>query len=358
MNELYLEDINNTIRLVKDIDKLNNKTVFITGANGMIGSYIIDTLMILNIMYNYSIRIIANSRSKEKLKSRFANYLEEDCFDFYIGDINKEITYQGDIDYIINCASNTHPYQYSTDPIGTIMTNIEGTANVLEFASKSKAKKVIFLSSVEIYGENINNVDRFKENEMGYINCNSLRAGYNEAKRCGEALCQAYIESKDLDISIIRLPRIYGPTVKKDDTKALSQFINKALNKEDIVLKSEGNQYFSYLYIADTVSGILRTIIAGKKGEVYNLGNLESDVRLKDLAHLVAEIGGTQVIFDLPDEIEKKGYSKATIARLDYSKALKELDWKPYYSIKEGIKRTITELENKQDFSVTNSHRL
>lgn len=347
MNDLYLEDINNTIKSVKEIEKLKNKTIFITGSNGLIGSFLIDTIMYLNKNNNFNTTVVANSRNEEKLKSLFKNYLDNKNFKYYIGDINNPIKYKGKVDYIINCASNTHPFQYSTDPIGTIVTNITGTSNVFDFATKIKASKTIFLSSVEIYGENINNIDRFKEDEMGYINCNSLRAGYNEAKRCGEALCQAYIEKNGLDITILRLPRIYGPTVKKDDTKVMSQFINKAINNEDIVLKSEGNQYFSYLYVADTVSGILRSLIAGKNGEVYNLGYIESDVRLKDLAKTVAETVGRKVIFDLPNEIEKKGFSKATIARLDYTKALNELDWKPMYSIKDGVERTIKILSSK-----------
>lgn len=341
MNSLYIEDIKKTIGAVKDIDKLKNKTIFITGANGLIGSFIIDIIMILNDKEKYNTTIIANSRSMEKLESNFKRYIGNNNFKYYIGDINNRIDYNDHVDYIINCASNTHPLQYSTDPINTIMTNILGTQNVLDFATNCKVKKTIFLSSVEIYGENVNNIDRFKETEMGYINCNSLRAGYNEAKRCGEALCQAYIEKNGLDISILRLPRIFGPTVKKDDTKVMSQFINKALAGEDIILKSEGNQYFSYLYVADTVSGILRCLIAGKNGEVYNLGNIEADVRLKDLAKIAADYANTKVVFDLPDEVEKKGFSKATVARLDYTKALEELDWKPIYSIKDGLTRTI-----------------
>ena len=347
-DELYLEDINNTINAIKDIDKLRNKKIFITGSNGLIGSFIIDLIMYLNDNKDFNTTIIANARNKDKLEKKFNKYLDNPNFKYYIEDINNEIKYKGKVDYIINCASNTHPYQYSTDPIGTIMTNIKGTDNILKYASNNNIDKVLFLSSVEIYGENINNIERFKENEMGYINCNSLRAGYNESKRAGEALCQAYIENKGLDISIVRLPRIYGPTVKEDDTKAMSQFINKGINKEDIILKSEGNQYFSYLYVADAVSGLLRTLIAGKNGEAYNLGNIESDIRLKDLATTIANLSGTKVIFDLPDETEKKGYSKATIARLDYTKALEELDWIPQYSIEDGLERTLNILKDKK----------
>lgn len=345
MNEIYIEDLKNALEACEGIETLKNKKVLVTGSNGLIGRFIIDLIMYLNDMQDYNITVIANSRSMDKLTSQFADYIDNDNFKYYIGDINNQIEYDGKVDFIINCASNTHPFQYATDPIGTIMTNIQGTYNILEFASRIKAKKTIFLSSVEIYGENINNVDRFKENEMGYIDCNSLRAGYNEGKRAGEALCQAFIENKKIDVTIVRLPRIFGPTVKKDDTKAMSQFINKAIAGEDIVLKSEGNQYFSYLYVADAVSGILRTLVAGKNGEVYNLGNIESDVRLKDLAKIIADIAGTKVIFDLPSETEKKGYSKATIARLDYSKIENELGWKPKYSIREGLNRTIALLK-------------
>lgn len=351
MNEMYIKDIKKTIESFVGIELIKNKTFFITGANGLIGSFLVDVLMYLNKEYGFNITIIANSRSEEKIKKRFSWYISDVHFRYYVGDINNKIDCDESVDYIINCASNTHPLQYSTDPIGTIMTNIEGTANVLDFASKIKAVKTIFLSSVEIYGENIYSVDKFKENEMGYIDCNTLRAGYNEAKRCGEALCQAYIEKQGIDISIVRLPRVYGPTMKMDDTKALSQFINKAIIGEDIVLKSKGEQYFSYLYVADAVLGILRCLVAGKSGEAYNLGNIESDIKLKDLAELVAKSVGVKVIFDLPDEKENKGFSKATIARLDYSKAEKELDFKPQYSISDGVERTIKILKARNNFS-------
>ena len=346
MNELYLEDIKNTIKAAKNVDQLKGKTFFIPGANGLIGSFLIDVLMYLN-KDGVSITVVANSRSEEKLRKRFGAYLENPNFKYYLGDINDDINYTEHVDYIVNCASNTHPVGYAMDPIGTIMTNIQGTSNLLEFAAKTNAKKTIFTSSVEIYGENIYGIDKFKENQMGYIDCNSLRAGYNESKRCGEALCQAYIEAKGVDVSILRLPRSYGPTIKKDDSKALSQFINNALAHENIVLKSKGEQYFSYLYVADVVSGILRCILAGKNGEVYNLGNEQSDIKLKDLAKTIADIANVEVIFDLPNETEQKGFSKATVARLDYTKAQNELDWEPQYSIRHGVERTIKILTSR-----------
>lgn len=348
MNKMYVEDLINSINNISNISILKNKTIFIAGANGMIGSFIVDLLMYLNNNQNYNINIVANGRNEESLNIRFKDYLNNNLFCKYVNDVNNDIKYSGKIDYIINCASNTHPKQYASDPIGTILTNINGLRNLLELAKTNKAK-FIFLSSVEIYGENRNKIGKFKENSMGYIDCNTLRAGYNEAKRTGEALCQAYKEKHDLSFCIIRLPRIYGPTIKKDDSKALSQFINKALLGENIVLKSEGNQFFSYLYVADAVSGILHVMMNGKNGEAYNIANEESDVYLKDLARLIADKVGTKVIFDLPNANEKKGFSSADDARLDYSKIQNELNWSPLYNINIGIERTISIIKNEDN---------
>lgn len=345
-NKIYLEDMENTKKMIANVEKLKDKTIFLAGATGLIGSFIVDFILYLNNKKNYNVKIIANSRKGKSLEKRFSYAMGNKNLEFYVGDINENIEYESKIDFIINCASNTHPVQYSTDPIGTIITNINGTNNLLKLAETKKAK-MIFLSSVEIYGDNVNNIGKFKENQMGYIDCNTLRAGYNEAKRAGEALCQAYKEQKGIDFSIVRLPRIYGPTIKESDSKVISQFINKALNKEDIILKSEGKQYFSYLYVADAVSGILQVMLNGKNGDAYNLGNTESDIHLNELAKTIANLSNTKVIFDVPNTTEKKGFSTATDARLDYTKISNELGWKPFYTIKDGIQRTLSILNSK-----------
>ena len=167
-----------------------------------------------------------------------------------------------------------------------------------------------------------------------------MRAGYPESKRCGEALCQAYISQKNMDIVIPRLPRIYGPTMLMDDSKALSQFIKNGIKGEDIILKSDGMQYYSYLYVADAASGILKIMLDGKNGEVYNIASDKSDIRLRDLSKIIAEYVETQVRFELPDDVEKAGFSKATKALLD-SKKIESIGWKANYTIKEGIENTI-----------------
>ena len=143
-----------------------------------------------------------------------------------------------------------------------------------------------------------------------------------------------------MDIVIPRFTRSYGPTMLPGDTKAISQFIRKAAAGEDIVLKSQGTQYYSYTYMADAVSGLLTVLLCGKSGEAYNIADVASDIALRDLAKIIAECAGTKVVFELPDEVERAGYSTATKARLDSTK-LKKLNWEAKYDIASGIARTI-----------------
>ena len=210
-----------------------------------------------------------------------------------------------------------------------------------------KASRFVFSSSNEIYGENRGDVEIFNEDYCGYIDCNTLRAGYPESKRCGEALCQAYKVQKDLDVIIARVTRSYGPTMNMSDTKAVSQFIKKGIGDEDIVLKSAGTQYYSYTYMADAVSGLLWAMLSGVNGEAYNIADVHSDIMLKDLAAIIAEINCKKVVFEIPNEVEATGYSKATKARLNGSK-LQNLGWKPRYDIKAGMERTIEIMKSIQ----------
>lgn len=339
-NKDYISDINAVCSIELPWDKLFGKSMLISGATGMIGSLLIDVIMRKN-QEGLNCKIYALGRNEEKAKSRFAYCYDSENFEFIPYDINKPLERDlGRVDYILHLASNTHPVAYSGDPIGTITTNIIGTNNLLKYAVEHKTERFLFASSVEIYGENRGDVEKFDESYLGYIDCNTLRAGYPESKRCGEALCQAYKKKYGLDVVIPRISRVYGPTMLMSDTKASSQFILKAVSGEDIVLKSAGEQFYSYTYVADAVSGILTVLLKGKSGEAYNIADENSDIRLKDFARLCSEAAGTKVVFDIPDASEAAGYSKATVARLDSGK-LVNLGWKPRANIGAGINKTV-----------------
>ena len=340
-NKTYLDDINAVCAIELHWDKLSDKSMLISGATGMIGSCLIDVIMRKN-QEGLNCKIYALGRKAEKAKLRFAYCYDSENFEFIPYDINKPLERDlGRVDYMLHLASNTHPVAYSGDPIGTITTNIIGTNNLLKYAVEHKTERFLFASSVEIYGENRGDVEKFDESYLGYIDCNTLRAGYPESKRCGEALCQAYKKQYGLDVVIPRLSRVYGPTMLMSDTKASSQFILKAVAKEDIVLKSAGEQFYSYTYVADAVAGILTVLLKGISGEAYNISDENSDIRLKDFARLCAEAAGTKVVFDIPDANEAAGYSKATVARLDNGK-LVNLGWSGYYNLQRGILNTIS----------------
>lgn len=344
-NKWYMEDLDYVAGLDLPWEKLQGKSIFFSGATGLVGSFFIDVIMRKN-QYGLGCTVYALGRNKEKAKIRFSKWIDDYQFIFIPYDINKPLIYDdfGTIDYVLHMASNTHPMQYSTDPIGTITTNIIGTQNMLEFAIKHHAMRFAFTSSNEIYGENRGDVEMFDEDYCGYINSNTVRAGYPESKRCGEAFCQAYKVQKGLDVVIPRLTRSYGPTMLMTDTKAISQFIRKGIAGENIVLKSAGTQYYSYTYMADAVSGLLYVLLKGENGEAYNIADKRSDIKLKDLAIIIAGITDKKVVFEIPNAVEAAGYSIATKARLDGSK-LRKLGWSAKYDIQDGMKRTINILK-------------
>lgn len=350
-SELYQSDLAAVTSLDLPWERLSGGCFLISGATGMIGSTLIDVLMKRNREQDLGCHIIALGRSEDKAQVRFDEYLRDDLFTFIKCDINRreDLARAEDVysraaesgpDFIFHAASNTHPVAYANDPIGTVMTNITGLNNLLDFASQMGCSRFLFASSNEIYGENRGDTELFDEEYCGYINCNTVRAGYPESKRAGEALCQAYIRQKGLDVVILRFTRSFGPTLLPTDTKALSQFLKKGVAGEDIVLKSKGQQFFSYTYVIDAISGLLSCLLRGTCGEAYNIADISCDITLRDLAQIIAEYAGTKVVFELPDEVEKAGYSTATKARLDSSK-LQKLGWKAQFDIKTGVDHTI-----------------
>lgn len=324
-----------------DLSELNHRTLLITGGTGMIGKWMIDRLR-----NDASCRIIVTGRSADKFRERFS---AADNLTFLKWDVAHEHlpSVAGPVDYIIHLASNTHPVAYATDPVGTIVMNVSATKELLDLAVEKKCKRFVYASSVEIYGQNRGDVEKFKEDYCGYIDSNTLRAGYPESKRCGEALCQAYIKQYGIDMVIPRIARVYGPTLQRSDTKALSQFIFNALAGKDVVLKSEGKQHFSYLHVADAVSGILTVMLKGKSGVAYNIADEKSDVTLRELAELIAASCGRTVAFDIPSATESAGFSPVQTARMD-SSLLKGLGWVPQYDIRSGIVDTMCALKEEQ----------
>lgn len=342
-NARYLECMEKPHSGFPHWEKLEGKTIFLSGASGMIGSFLVDAVMLRNqrLPAEKRAHILGVVRNAEKAEKRFAPWLNMAEFRYVQHDICEPLPALPQVpDYWIHAASTTHPVAYASEPVNTIFSNVLGTKNILDKFANVKNSRFLLLSSVEIYGENRGDVEHFKEDYCGRIDCNTLRAGYPEAKRVSESMCQAYRAQHGVDSVILRLPRCYGPTMQMTDSKAVAQFIKKAVRGEDIVLKSKGNQLYSYAHMADAVSGLLWVLLEGEAGEAYNLGDEKSDITLKELAQLAADCAGTKVVFDWPEETEKRGFSRAQKALLDAGK-LKKLGWQPIYSVQNGIPETV-----------------
>lgn len=335
-HKLYQEDLN-SILSIQGIEALKDKSFLITGASGLIGVCLIDALMRYN-EEGANINIYAVGRSKDKAATRLGEYYSKDLFHFIEQDVRQPLPSLLEVDYIVPFASNTHPLAYSQYPIETIEINVKGAEYALQKAVECGAT-VLYPSTVEVYG-NARGEDVFTEDYTGQLNLSNSRSCYTESKRVSEALCQSYIAERSAKVKIVRLCRIFGPTMLMSDTKASSQFIKKALSKEDIVLKSKGDQFFSYTYVADAVCAMIHVLLFGQNGEAYNVSNDSCNVYLKEFAHSCASWANKRVVFDLPTDIEKKGFSVASKAILINDK-IKSLGWTPGYDMDKAIIRTL-----------------
>lgn len=340
-NFKYINEIKKNNKLF-DYHCFDNKTLCISGGTGLIGSFLVDTILCDE---NINCKIILLVRNLEKAKQRFAYFNTDKRLEFIRIDLTKKIIISDRIDYVLHLASLTDPYNYAKHPIQIMETNFIGSKNLLDLAKEKQAK--FFLSSTcEVYG--INDSHLIKENDYGYIDILDPRACYNESKKAAETLCACYKKEFDIDIVIGRLSRVYGPTMKLNDTKALSQFILKCLNKEDVVLKSLGEQEFNYSYVGDIVKAISILLVNSNKHLAYNITN-NNVFKLKDIARFLAERNGKKVLFDIPDKIESQGYSKSKTSSLDASLFNEEYNYELKTDIYDGLNVTLSILEKNME---------
>ena len=345
MNDLYNKILEKYSNYNLDWDKLRNKSIMLSGATGLVGRFFVDLIMKKNENDELNCKIIALCRNKEKALDMFNGY-DDKLFNIFEQDVINPIEYSGSVDFVIHAASNTHPVQYATDPIGTIKTNLYGTDNLLKYSKDNSVKKFLLISSFEVYGK-VNDNKKMAENDFGIVDCTVLRSCYPESKRLSENLSIAYSVQEGVNVSIVRLSRVFGPTMLLSSSLATSQFIKNAINGEDIVLKSDGKQFYSYNYVGDAVTAILTVLLYGKDREAYNVADDAYDLSLGGFAQLVSNYNNNKVIFSLPNEIEKKGFSNSIMSVLDGSK-IKELGWEPMGTLENDINDTINAIKTKK----------
>ena len=342
MNRVLEDDLKTIIAEDLSWEKLKNKTVMITGASGMVGSYMLYVLLMLNDEKHYGIKVDAVMRNVNKLPEEVRN--REDV-NVVVADVTKDIPDVGDIDYIIHAASPESPLIMQNQPVETIAANTIGTFKTLELAKEKNAEGYLFISSREIYGQPDEGQEFFYENTYGFVDQLNPRSCYSEGKKAAETMCVCFHEEYGLNTKIARLAHTYGPGMSIYDGRVQADFLKNVYHNEDIVLKSEGTAVRTYTYIADAIAGMYR-ILLDSEDIVYNIGNEAGKVSIRDLAEILVSIypeRGLKLVFDIP-EGGTKGTAPYTLGILS-SEKLRKLGWNPKYSVKDGFKRTLEYLE-------------
>lgn len=327
------------------LNKLKDKTVLITGAYGMIGSYFVYTLLKLNELYNANIKIKALIRSKRKLEEKLNNPFIE----IIIQDVIETIKIDGPVDYIIHAASPASPKIMKEHPVETNFANTIGTANTLKLALEKNAEGFLFISSREIYGEPANGQEKFTEDgPLGQVDPLVPRNGYAEGKKAAENMCSGFKEEYGLNTKIVRLAHTYGPGMSIYDGRVQADFLKNVMNNENIVLKSDGSSVRTYTYIADAIKAMVLVLLKSED-IVYNIADEDSKTSIRELAETLVDIKkkeNLKLVFDIPKE-ENKGCAAFKMGILSTRKIRKELGWNPKYGIKEGFERTVKHLEEE-----------
>ncbi|ECH3697442.1 NAD(P)-dependent oxidoreductase [Campylobacter coli] len=323
MNEI----LERRLKLLEDnfgfnIDKMTNKKILITGANGYIGS-------ILTLILHHNAKLYCLVRDKDKMIKRF----QEIC-----GDIDKISIYEDlhkikdKIDVVIHCAAPTQSDFFIENPIDTVDIIYTNTKNILDFSKKNNVEKVIFLSTMEIYGDVIG--DNIVEDDIGKFSVTNIRNSYPLAKQISEFMVHSYSKKYSLSASIARLTQTIGPTAQINDNRVYMDFIRSALKKSKITLFTKGETTREYIDVFDVAMAIIFIACEKKMFQIYNISNPNIFISIHDLAKTISNKLNAELAFDLQRDTSR--YLPSFIRKLNSDK-IYQLGWKPLFSLNQSL---------------------
>lgn len=323
-------------------EKMEGKAMLITGANGLLPSYIAKSLLYRNtIQITKPIKVIGLVRNIEKAKKVFAHYLDDANFSLIDNSILQPLAIAGAVDFIIHAASQASPKYYGIDPVGTAEPNVIGTYHLLNLAKEKNAEKFLFFSTSEVYGTT-EGIDTICEDDLGKVNPTAVRSCYAESKRMGENLCVSFAHQFDIDTSIVRPFHTYGPGLSFDDGRVFADFVANIVRNEDISMNSDGSAIRSFCYIKDATLGFLTVLLKGEKGEAYNIANPNGELSIRALAETLTGLFPEKGLKARFVENKDKNYIASTFKKLTPSiEKVKKLGWQPDTSVEEGFRKTI-----------------
>lgn len=333
----YFEDIKAVATIKLPWEKLRGKNILVTGATGMICSAFIEVLMSHD---NQDFHVYASGRNEAKAKALFAKYNNNPFFHFIKYDVCNPLENSIPFHIIIAGAGVASPQLYTLDPVGVMKSNFNGVDNLFSYGINHGLEIFLYISSGEVYGEGDGR--EFTEDYSGYVNSMVLRSCYPSAKRASESLCIAYSHQYNIDVRIARPCHIYGPNFNASDNRVYAQFIRNILSDEDVIMKSSGAQFRSWCYVADCAAALLYILLKGENRQAYNIADDSSNISIKELAQIIAEIGGKNVIFETPSHIEKAGFNIVSKSIFSTEK-IRNLGWSINGDLRNKMSATIEE---------------
>ena len=340
-NPIVSEDVKEITDNDLPWDKLSGKTCLVTGASGMIPSYVVYTLLGLNDRYGLGIKVLALVRNEKKARRIFGAVLERDDIKLLVQDVCEPVVTDNPIDYIFHGGSAARPSAHKSSPTSTIKANLTGTLNLLDLAVNKKSEAFLMMSSSEVYGQADPSLGTIKETDYGPLDILNPRSCYSEGKRAAETIAACYKEEFGIDCKLPRFAQIYGPGMALDDGRVQADFAANVFRGQNIVLKSDGSSVRAYTYVADAVAGVFFVLLKGED-LAYNIADSGSIISIRQLAEAFLDVypeRGLKLIFDIPESTGNL-YNPAKFIGLDDSK-LRALGWKAKVNVKTGTKRML-----------------
>lgn len=337
MNSILKEDIERIIsRNDVDFRVFSGKTVLVTGATGLIGFNLVCALLAANEALEKPVHVAAMVRSREKAERMYG---ERENLEFVVQDVTSPVRYDGAVDYIVHAASPTSSKAFIEEPVEVINTAVLGTMNVLAFAKEKHVASMVYLSTMEVYGTP-DTEEKIAETHGTNLDVMKVRSSYPESKRMCECLCASYAAEYGVPVKVMRLTQTFGPGVRYDDGRVFAEFVRCAIERRNIVLRTEGRTKRNYLYTADAVAAILVVLTRGAHGEAYNAANEEIFCSIREFAEVVCrECGEGQIEVEVRvEDGSKYGYAPTLFMNLDTGK-LRELGWRACYPLGEMVRR-------------------
>lgn len=338
-SKVVIEDLQRMSEASLPWKDLEGKTVLVTGATGMLASYITWFLLYLREYQGIQVNVVALCRDKQKAEEYYGEFLDKSYFHLLIQDVCDPIAYKGGVDYVFHLAGNASPHFINTDPVGIMKSNLLGTMNVMELARYKQTAKVILASTREVYGKN-EEAELLDEKAFGTLDPLDDRSCYPESKRAAEALLKSYFLQYGVGFNTVRIAHSYGPTMKlENDGRVMADLMGDVVAGRDIVLKSSGEAIRAFLYVTDAVIGLFAVLFYGENAMAYNLANETEPISIKALAQLLASLRADKSVQVIISQGDQKGYCAYRRTALNTT-ALEHLGWMPRVLLEEGIKRT------------------